>query len=480
MKIVIIGAGFTGIQLARLLIRENNDVTLIDNNEDVTQNVSNSLDCELLIADGNNLETLEKVGIEKTDALICVTENDEVNMITCSLVDAVYPNVLKIARVRNYAYYINSANAKLAHANSFSGNHRPLYGIDYMIHPDVEAADAVSEAFENGAIGNVVTFDNSDLQIIRIQIAEDSVFANHKLMAVRTLTSTPFLITYVEINGESVLPDGNTVLQPGCTIGILLNKENQNEILKMCGSKKKEFKKIVIVGAGRIGRLIAGKIIDQKKKNKFNIFGNNILKRTQDVVIIDSNEQLTQIAHEKYPSARVFTADATDENFLVDEGITNFDLVISATHNHELNMVMASYLESLGVGQSISLVSSSAFVPIAQKLGIDVAVPLKDVIVDSIMSHLRGKAVKEVHTITNSELEIIECEISKNSKVIGKSAKEIADSSKFLVLLKRSELAEYEIVGGNTTFAEKDHLVLIAYSEFSKSVLEFFGNSSEI
>ena len=103
MKIVIVGAGFTGIQLARLLIREDNDVTLIDNNDDATINVSNSLDCELLIADGNNLETLEKVGIAKADALICVTQSDEVNMITCSLVDAVYPSVLKIARLRNYA-----------------------------------------------------------------------------------------------------------------------------------------------------------------------------------------------------------------------------------------------------------------------------------------------------------------------------------------------------------------------------------------
>ena len=255
MKIVIVGAGFTGLQLARLLIREDNDVTLIDNNDDATINVSNSLDCELLIADGNNLETLEKVGIAKADALICVTQSDEVNMITCSLVDAVYPSVLKIARVRNYAYYINSANATQNHATTFSGNHRPLYGIDFMIHPDVEAADAIVKAVENGAIGNVVSFDNSNMQIIQVQIAADSVFAGRKLMDVRTLTSTPFLITYVEKDGNTSLADGNTILESGCTVGILLNKENYKEILSLCGSKKKDFKKIVIVGAGRkIGR----------------------------------------------------------------------------------------------------------------------------------------------------------------------------------------------------------------------------------
>ena len=136
MKIVIVGAGFTGVQLAKLLINEKNQVTLIDNNSETIRHVSNLLDCNTLCVDGNNLETLEELGIAKADALVCVTESDEVNMITCSLVDAVYPDVLKIARVRNYAYYLNTAKAEKKHANDFSGKNRPLYGINYMIHPD--------------------------------------------------------------------------------------------------------------------------------------------------------------------------------------------------------------------------------------------------------------------------------------------------------------------------------------------------------
>ena len=118
MRIVIVGGGFTGVQLAKLLINEKNNVTVIDNDEEQMRHVSNRLDCSVLIADGNNLETLEKAGIAKADALICVTSSDEVNMITCSLVDAVYPDILKIARVRNYAYYVNTAEAKKTHAKS--------------------------------------------------------------------------------------------------------------------------------------------------------------------------------------------------------------------------------------------------------------------------------------------------------------------------------------------------------------------------
>lgn len=137
MNIVIIGAGFTGIQLAKRLINEKNNVVLIDNDADTVQHASNRLDCNVIHADGNNLETLEEAGIAKADALVTLTENDEINMITCSLVDSVYPSLLKIARVRNYAYYTNTSRVAKSHAESFSGKKRPLYGIDYMIHPDV-------------------------------------------------------------------------------------------------------------------------------------------------------------------------------------------------------------------------------------------------------------------------------------------------------------------------------------------------------
>ena len=38
MKIVIVGAGFTGIQLAKRLINGKNDVVLIDNDDEVGEN----------------------------------------------------------------------------------------------------------------------------------------------------------------------------------------------------------------------------------------------------------------------------------------------------------------------------------------------------------------------------------------------------------------------------------------------------------
>ncbi len=477
MRIVIVGAGFTGIQLAKLLINEKNEVALIDNDEETIRHAQNLLDCTVVCADGNNLETLEDVGIAKADALVCVTSSDEVNMITCSLVDAVYPDVLKIARVRNYAYYVNTAKAEKKHSGEFGGKHRPLYGINYMIHPDVEAADAIVQAVENGAVGNVITFDNCDLEIARILVNKDSVFDGITLKEIRSKTEIKFLVAYVDKEGVTSLPSGDTVINAGNTLGVLVDKNDINALLELCGSVQRELKKVVLIGAGRIGTIIADKLIQKKASAFARLFGGAKNRHTQDFVIIDSDDALAKAAAERFPDARVLCADASDENLLREEGLTNFDLAICATHNHELNMILAAYLESLGVGQSVGLVRSHDFVEISEKhLGVDVAIPLRDSVVDSIMSHLRGKSVKEIHTVTTGELEIVECEITAGSKVTGKSLRDIADPGSFLVLLdKKLGSGGYTIPGGDTQITAGDHVVLITKSENSSKILTYFA-----
>ncbi|MBQ3824513.1 MAG: Trk system potassium transporter TrkA [Treponema sp.] len=477
MKIVIIGAGFTGIQLAKRLINGKNDVVLIDNNEEIVRHASNRLDCDVILADGNNLATLEEAGLAKADALVCVTSSDEVNMITCSLVDSVYPNLLKIARVRNYAYYVNTADAAQKHAGDLSGNHRPLYGIDYMIHPDVEAAEAIVNAVEHGALTDSIPFGD-DYELVRIQVEAGSPVDGQILQNIRTLTQKPILIAYIESAGETSLPSGSTIIKANDYLGILARKTDILDFLQLCGSKIKKLNKIALIGAGRIGTIVAERLIQRKRSVFARLFGLQ-KKVSQDFVIIDSDEAQTKAASERFPDVKVFRADATDEAFLREEGIDKFDLVICATHNHELNIIVAAYIESLGVKNSICLVASSAFAEIARKIEIEVAVPLRDTVVDSIMSHLRGSNVTGIHTVTDGTLEILEITISENSQVNEKMLKDIAENGKFLILMvQKPGEPNFTIPTGNTVLANGDNLVLITTTKDSQHVLEKFEAES--
>ncbi len=465
MKIIIVGAGFTGTQLARRLINGKNDVVLIDNDSDVVRHASNTLDCNVILAEGNNLSTLEDAGIEDADAIVCVTDNDEINMITCSLVNAVYPDITKIARVRNYAYYVKGD----------AGKTNPLYGIDYMIHPDVEAAEAIVNAAKHGAVTDVIPF-GSDYELIRVNVEKGSRLEGELLMNIRKITDRPIIIAYVESNGETMLPGGDTKINADDCLGVLLLKQDTEAFLKLCGSKLKRIRKVALIGASRVGLIVAEKLI-KRRANLLKRIVNKQERNAQEFVIIDSDEEKAKIAAEKFPDINVFCADATEESFVEEEGIGNFDLVISTTPNYEMNIVMTAYIESLGVENSIALVYNSAFGDIARKIGIEVAVPVRDTVIDSIMSHLKGKAVTGVHTINEGSLELIELTITEESSVKGKTLREIAESGKFLILMiQKADGDDYEIPVGSTTLEAGDEVVIMTTSQDNNHVLEKFGS----
>lgn len=468
MKVIIIGAGFTGTQLAKRLITDENDVVLIDKDEETVRHASNRLDCMVVHANGNSLDTLVDVGIAKADALVAVTESDELNMITCSLVQSLYPNVLKIARVRNEDYYPKVSSISKTQQNA-------LYGIDFMVHPDFEAAEAIVNAVEHGAVTDVLEFENSPYEVARVTIEKGSKLDGISLQNIRHLTKLHFLIAYIERDGETFMPIGATILHAESRIGILANKNIMNEIFELAGAKTQDIKKIALVGAGRIGNLIAERLIEKPEKQS--IFSKLLFthkQNSQEFVIIEEDDKKAKIASERFSSATVYKADITDESFIEEEDLSKFDLVIAATNNHEKNIVTAAYFKSLGVDKTISLVSSGSFALIARNIGIDVAVPIKDAVIDSILSHLKGKSVTGVHTIAEGELEIIEIVLSDKAKIIGKMIKEISKPGSFIILLIK-EGETYKVPDGNTVLEPNDKLVIITKTTNNAEILDIFG-----
>ncbi|NLY31903.1 MAG: NAD-binding protein, partial [Firmicutes bacterium] len=84
MRIIIIGAGEVGSELAAKLSREDNDVTVIDKDQAPLQRME-SLDVLTVMGNGASLETLEEAGVRSTDLLIAVTQVDEINIMACLL-----------------------------------------------------------------------------------------------------------------------------------------------------------------------------------------------------------------------------------------------------------------------------------------------------------------------------------------------------------------------------------------------------------
>ena len=191
---------------------------------------------------------------------------------------------------------------------------------------------------------------------------------------------------------------------------------------------------------------------------------------------MDRDPDRCREAVERFPDVRVLCGDVTDEALLSEEDIFSCDLLVAASGNHELNLVTAAYLKSRGVKKTIALTANSSYGDIARKLGVDVAVPMRGTVVDSIRGRLRGGRVEAVHSVCNRRFEIVEGYISPKSRVVGKKLQDVMDLGAFLVLLYRpADGKAYEMPRGGTVLEADAHVVLITPAGDTRLVARFCG-----
>lgn len=477
-KIFIIGAGFTGIELAKMLILEGKSVVLIDNDSERVRHASDQLDCTVVAGNGNDLEVLEHAGIASADALITLTADDEINMITCSLVDAVYPDILKIARVRTFSYY-STVDLTRRRMKSAREGARPLYGIDFMLNPDVEAAAAIGRAVEHGAVGNVIDLKNDHL-LTSLSVGEGSPLIGVPLRQLNALEGWHYLVAFVESEGHATLPSGSTVLKAGDGIGIVSRTSEIGELVKFTKTVREPFRRVMVFGADRVGTLLLSHL-EEKFRASFweTLFGPKAPRLWRELVVVDQDSGRCREVAERFPGVRVICGDVTDEALLSEENLCDCDLMVAASGNHELNLVVAAYMKSRGVAKCIALTANSAYRDVARKLGIDVTIPLRGSVVDGILGHLRGHHVDAIHSVCNRAFEIVEGDIPHKSRMSGRKLGEIGDlASECLILLAGGgESGALEVPHGGTVLQEGNHLVLITASGDTKVLGRFFGKA---
>ena len=83
MKIIIVGIGKLGEYLAKQLVNDDNEVTLVDKDFSNKKDIINNIDVNYV--DGNGLEsnTLVEAGVRDADLLISVMTKDEQNIMCC-------------------------------------------------------------------------------------------------------------------------------------------------------------------------------------------------------------------------------------------------------------------------------------------------------------------------------------------------------------------------------------------------------------
>ena len=436
MKIVIAGAGVVGESLCSELSAEGNDVILIEKVEKILNRLVETYDITGLVGNGASYETLLEAGTDTADIFIAATESDELNIIS-SIVAKKLGTKFTIARVRNPEY---SSNMQFV---------REGLGISLMINPEQETAKSIANKLMFPVALSVENFFGQRAGFISIRVQKDNFLNGMQLKELEFSSKDKVIICTVRRGEDVFIPSGDFTILEGDIVHIAGSKEAVHKFYDKIEKSNLKIDSALLVGGGTISHYLIGKLLENKIKVK----------------VIENNKERAEKLSESYPKAIVIRGDEADQEFLMQEGINNYDSTVILTDSDEENTVITMFVNSITNSKLITKMNRTLMLSILEKNTRTSTVVPKKVISDMIISVVRSKTNMRGSTMSflyrlESQVEFITFEINKNSRAIDISLKDLKIKKGTLIA---SILRDGKMIfpGGNDAIKINDSVMVV-------------------
>ena len=436
MKIVIAGAGVVGESLCSELSAEGNDVILIEKEEKILNKLVETYDITGLVGNGASYETLLEAGTDTADIFIAATESDELNIIS-SIIAKKLGTKFTIARVRNPEY---SSNMQFV---------REGLGISLMINPEQETAKSIANKLMFPVALSVENFFGQRAGFISIRVQKDNFLNGMQLKELEFSSKDKVIICTVRRGEDVFIPSGDFTILEGDIVHIAGSKEAVHKFYDKIEKSNLKIDSALLVGGGTISHYLIGKLLENKIKVK----------------VIENNKERTEKLSESYPKAIVIRGDEADQEFLMQEGINNYDSTVILTDSDEENTVITMFVNSVTNSKLITKMNRTLMLSILEKNTRTSTVVPKKVISDMIISVVRSKTNMRGSTMSflyrlESQVEFITFEINKNSRAIDISLKDLKIKKGTLIA---SILRDGKMIfpGGNDAIKINDSVMVV-------------------
>ncbi len=431
MRVIIIGAGKVGYNLALELSKENHDVVIIDNDQGTLNRAEENLDVLCIKGNGVSTHILLEAGINYTDLLIAVTNSDEINMVCCLTGKKLgAPNTIARIRDPEYAHELTMLKEEI--------------GLDMVINPEHAAADEIARNISFPAAVNVESFAKGRVKMIEIKVTEDMPIAGVKLKDMSSKIPHPILVGAVVRDGEVIVPNGEFQIEADDSIYILGNPSGIMNFFRGWSYHSQKVRNVMIVGAGRIAYYLTKLLYEMGAKVK--------------IIEID-REKCTEFA-ELLPYTLIINGDGTDEELLLSENIGEMDVFISLTGMDEENLVSALIAKQNGAKRVVSKISRMNYMGVISKLGIDNVICPKIITTNQILKYVRGNSIESLYRIVEGQAEILEFISKEDSEILNIPLKKLRLPKDVLVatIVRKDEVV---IPRGNDIIKKGDRVIII-------------------
>ncbi len=444
MKIVIVGAGSVGFDLAGTISRWDHDVILVEKDPETANMVSENLDCGLVVGSGVNPATLTRIGMRDCDLFAAVTDRDEINIIACQTAHALGAKV-KVARVRQEDYY---------------QDHRlVLEGIDLAINPDHEAVHAIRKLLFQTEAAEVHEFAGGKVRVVGARVGAGSIIDGKSLIELHQKLGEHIALIITIVRGEETLiPKGDTVIQADDLVFLAGPRSVVNKSLIHFRVSGRKLSKVMIVGANAMGRELTRDLVAAGVKVK----------------LIDRNEEKCRRASEQLRGALVLHGEGTDADLLESEGVGEMDGFVSVSMDEETNTMACLLAHYHGASKTVCLVNRPDYIPLLPLLGVDSVISPRLSTSAWISRFVKRGAVISSESLGYSGSEILQLRVQKGSSWLGKPLSKLnfPDQAVIGALLKRGRVMTPR---GDTVLAVGDEVVVFALSDGVKDVEKFFA-----
>lgn len=437
MRIVIIGLGTIGRTVLKSLAGEGHTITIIDENKDKIENLTERYDVYGVVGNGACSDIQKEANVKGADLAIVLTDSDELNVFACLVAKK---NGVKntIARVRNPDYRDQIIEMK------------DELGISMIVNPERDTANEIFNRINLPAIAQVEHFAKGRVLMVEIVAEKGCGLIGESLISLGKKLTSKVLICAVQREQKVIIPTGNFTIEEGDRIHLTSDAKTLRDFLAEVNLIKLPLKNIMIVGGNKIGYYLADEL--SKKKYRIKLI-ENVKKNAEELA-------------ENLPRVTVIHGNGTQHDLLLEEGIEAMDAFVALTHIDEENMVVTMFANKMKVRKTITQIKSDELYGMLDELGINNIVSPSDIVANRIISYIRaiantrGSNVLTLYRLVNNQVEALEFLAKKAEQIYDNPLKDLNIKENCLIacIIRNNEVI---IPNGNDCIRLGDNVIVV-------------------
>ena len=435
MRIIIVGGGVVGFSLAEHLLRDGHNLSLVELDQRLCQEISEKLDLQIVNGSGSSPLALRAAGGEGADLVLAVTPNNEVNIVACSIA-SLYEVPGRIARLRGKEFSSGSEMIDL----------RRL-GITALIQPEYALADHIMQYMETPHAVEAANFENGRILLRGYMVTERMRLAGKTLREIRAeIAPKVVLFAVIVRGGKGMIPGGDTTIKAGDTVFALFPRDSIEVFLDLVGVERKSNRKVILTGDS-FSTLELAEALDRTEYK---------------ITLVDPSLEHARRAAAMFSRIEVLNGDCTEVDILRELNVGAASFFIAASNQADYNVFSALLAKAEGAHEVIAVSTESHHDKLFNSIGIDHVVNPRLTTAREILQIISRGHFGAVVPLANVDIDAVRFTVEESSEIAGRKVKQVAGK------LKRGSIIGIVVRGdtmmlpdGETVIEPQDHVIMV-------------------